>query len=802
MARLGVPWDPRLLRTTYAPEQYELLGVMVDEFKRASETERLNADRNYLAVLSDKRLGWEDLRTENLFNPATGSRDDYRYRALLYLLARHSLLCEYGSAAWRILVADGAAQRPDRREPELVDIPSQTRTLWRELRSSTPRTGGQNLGEYLDDPQTPGSDPLAVHLGEVRAALRRLSRLNTASLERLLGEAVDLSTHRLDAWITSYATKRLNWLRGKSGAASGVHIGGYGWVEGLRPAPARTPVTPPADEGGSPLYEVQGNAGYVHAPSVAHAAAATILRSGYLTHRGTGSGDALAIDLSSERARLAEELLEGVRAGQPLGALLGYRFERGLHEGHPGLELDEYIPPFRELEPLVARKLIEGGTPLPAIAANNVVDGLKLLDRHRTGRIPWGTANLPAGSGSKHDAVVAELDRLADAVDAVADASMAESVYQLAQGNLTRAGSVLDAANRGETSAPELEVVRSARSGIAVTHRVALLVGEAGGPAPGWTEESRKRPRAQAEPRLNAWAEEALGDPSAVRCDAIWLDPETGEDLEGPDPTRLTLDRVGLCALDVLAGSMASAAESELDRRLARVAIEDGAPAGAPAGARVRLRFEPDPSWPSGDLPMGNFLELARALERMVSEARPLDRRDLEEPTSEAGTGADLGELEGRADDAVDALQQAAGASGLGVERPRRARCRPARPCPLRPAGHGGARLGAGRDARGDGQGGRRGGGATARGGRRRGRRGSLWGSRAQARRGPAGAAGRRFRGRLPRHAFIRPRSGLGARGQLRGQQVAPGRRPAGLGQLADQERLAFARAPPASSTP
>jgi hypothetical protein len=115
LAALGAPWDPRLLRAAFGPEEYELLGVMVDEFKRASETQPLNKERNYLAVLCDKRLSWDDLRAEDLFNPATGNKDDYRYRALLYLLARHALLCEYGSAAWRILVADGAAQRPERR---------------------------------------------------------------------------------------------------------------------------------------------------------------------------------------------------------------------------------------------------------------------------------------------------------------------------------------------------------------------------------------------------------------------------------------------------------------------------------------------------------------------------------------------------------------------------------------------------------------------------------------------------------------------------------------------------------------
>ena len=35
----------------------------------------------------------------------------------------------------------------------------------------------------------------------------------------------------------------------------------------------------------------------------------------------------MAIDLSSTRVRLALWLLDGVRQGQPLGGLLGYRFE-------------------------------------------------------------------------------------------------------------------------------------------------------------------------------------------------------------------------------------------------------------------------------------------------------------------------------------------------------------------------------------------------------------------------------------------------------------------------------------------
>ena len=67
--------------------------------------------------------------------------------------------------------------------------------------------------------------------------------------------------------------------------------------------------------------------GYIAAPSLAHAVSAALLRSGREAHRAE---DAFDLDLSSARVREALKLLEGVAAGQPLAALLGYRIERKL----------------------------------------------------------------------------------------------------------------------------------------------------------------------------------------------------------------------------------------------------------------------------------------------------------------------------------------------------------------------------------------------------------------------------------------------------------------------------------------
>ena len=63
----------------------------------------------------------------------------------------------------------------------------------------------------------------------------------------------------------------------------------------------------------------------MHTPSLTQAATAALLRSGHLSHAGNGNPDDLfAIDLSSERVRLASWLLDGVRQGQPLGERRGF----------------------------------------------------------------------------------------------------------------------------------------------------------------------------------------------------------------------------------------------------------------------------------------------------------------------------------------------------------------------------------------------------------------------------------------------------------------------------------------------
>ena len=237
-------------------------------------------------------------------------------------------------------------------------------------------------------------------------------------LPELLAEIIDVYTHRLDAWVTSLASLRL------SPAASGR--GGRGAYRRLRLAggPSPAPVGQQVDLGEEDgVATISSQDGYIHAPSLQHAATAAVLRSGFLAHPGDTT---FAVNLSSRRARTARWLLGGVRQGQSLGSLLGYRFERALHDA----DLDTEIPTYRQHVPGAdgdrADRPPDANADLwshstEAIAARNVVDGMALV------RAGPDALKITA----KPSAVAPILADLADALDAVGDLVLAESVYHL-----------------------------------------------------------------------------------------------------------------------------------------------------------------------------------------------------------------------------------------------------------------------------------------------------------------------------------------------------------------------------------
>lgn len=653
---VGADWSPRLLDALFW-QWVELNGPHVDGGARSVHDERLSdvdglAD-NYITWLM--QAGIDALR-EEAYPGGTPPN------ALLYLVLRHALLLALVRAADAGDVV-GDRTKSAWREAELVDVDAKiaTERPWDRVGAFVSTAGEvTTAGTFAEAAfreatvrdRAPSGAALA-ELHAVGAALAHLENRPTAVLDRALAESLDAGSHRLDAWITSLATKRLAELRGDG--AEGICIGAYGWLEGLRPRRGSTQPELPA--GASPETDAQ-NLGFLHAPSIGQATTAAVLRAGARSH----DGSVLDIDLTSARVRLAEATFDGVRQGQPLGALLGYRFERALHDAHdgtPSLELDRFILPFRRLAPLAAGKRDPSDTgAVEAAAASNVVDGLALIELRDQSRIVYGTDALPSASTAEQNAIGAAIDALADVADALADAALAESVHSLVQGNPTRAGATLDAVATGEAPPPELQFARTPRTGIGVSHRVSMLFSQAAAPAAIDPQQYPERAREDAEPELHAWVSKLFGPQNAVVCHASfsWSDV-SGDHTSGP--VEVKLSELGLAPLDVLYASTPTEQEerTQLDQHVVRRALE-GRPAGTLARAHVSLDYTRT-GVTAAQLSFDELLELARAARELLTSAEPLNAIDLslpEEAQVRAG-GVDLVDLHGRADRAVARLK-------------------------------------------------------------------------------------------------------------------------------------------------
>jgi hypothetical protein len=145
-----------------------------------------------------------------------------------------------------------------------------TRTVWDQLNEtiSVPGVSGpKKLWEYLlgflpsGEPDT-AREPDLKPLSDFRASLAHLKSLDANRLEDLMTGTLDLCSHRLDAWITSFATKRLAEMR--SASPTSVLFGGYGWVTNLKPAVAQTRVTPLPPGEQDPIFQLANNPSFTH----------------------------------------------------------------------------------------------------------------------------------------------------------------------------------------------------------------------------------------------------------------------------------------------------------------------------------------------------------------------------------------------------------------------------------------------------------------------------------------------------------------------------------------------------------
>ncbi|MGW0735575.1 hypothetical protein [Streptomyces sp. NPDC002851] len=470
-------------------------------------------------------------------------------------------------------------------------------------------------------------------LARTHEALRTLAQAPPDQLDWAFRGHLDLYATRLDAWFTGLASHRLADQR--AAAPGGVHLGCWGFVEDLR-----------RDVGSA-----AESLGYVHTPSLAHAASTALLRNGRLANRGA-DGKVFDLEVTSERVRRAQWLLDGVAQGQRLAALLGYRLERRLREA--GLEMMRYQMPLRRTAPLRGPD-VAPDTSVEVLAARDVVDGVTLLDRWREDPAEVladvaahaELATLPAGDATRLRAV---MDYVNDSYDAVSDLLVAESVHQAAVGNLDRSGAALSAHDR-HGRAPDLDFIASPQSGHTVAHRVAVVLQDAT-LGHGWPRDAR----GAAEPLLDAWVARLLGDPAKWQFSAVLtahgrsttLSPVSAADLGiGPLSLALAAQRPG------------EGRPSELEQR---VALAFAARAGD-ADPTAELTLKPDPP---GTTATGGLALLSTLTEWVakVAGAAPLTAGDFvsgDDVRPGMGEGAP-----GSADTAELAARVAATRSRLG----------------------------------------------------------------------------------------------------------------------------------------
>jgi hypothetical protein len=441
------------------------------------------------------------------------------------------------------------------------------------------------------------------------SALATLSGRSADELELRLRETLGLAGHRLDAWITGLASRALAAVR--DGGSGALRIGGFGWVEKLIPDAVGT----------------RESRGFIHAPSLEHAATAAVLRAGWDAHGSHDPGSSMAVDLRSERVRVAAYVVDGVRRGGDLGDLLGCRFERRLHD----LSLDRFIDDCR-------RRVLEadGITRAP----RGPVDGLDLAELYHG---PGVRIDLPdqasftvrpdkLESAPGRTGLQGALNGLLASMDAVADASLADSMHHLLQGNSERASATLDAIATGAVPPPRLAGLDTPVTGASVTHRLLVALPPAAGAVPGWGSS----PRSELEPSLSAWVASLLGDPAKVRC-GVRRGATGGEvavsladlaDGQGLSPLDALFEGPAMWARRARGHVLSQPSHAEHENEL----VVDTAPAGLAAG----------------ELSFDDLSELTSALRSVLAASRPLDARDLALPGAELESGADLVEADAR----------------------------------------------------------------------------------------------------------------------------------------------------------
>ncbi|MEZ4447225.1 MAG: hypothetical protein R3B72_49555 [Polyangiaceae bacterium] len=462
-----------------------------------------------------------------------------------------------------------------------------------------------------------------VFSDEYRNHLERLLRvmekgngkdpIDSEAMSWLIRESLDLASHRVDAWITSLATRRLDEMR--NARPDGVYLGVYGWVERLGPASEDGPAS----------------SGFFVAPSPDQTRATAILKSAHWERERATDEPDMAIDLGARRVQEGQRLLEGTRQGYSLGRILGHRCERLLN----GTEAARHIPALRRAFPADPSVEIDADG-IPA----GTTDGLALLHAWRA----WSETGetLPELAAVWAD-IDGSMEVLWGMADAAADQGLYESTLAAVRGAFQLSATFTDAA-AGKRVAPPMEGLNTPQGGTRIfSHTVLSLDGV--GPS-AWSATS---PLTEAFPHLDAWVGALLGPPTAIKVRCRYHDGVLRQ-------RWVTMAEFGVSPLELmLMTGGGRGAGGELAIRL-QSALRRSDP------ERRDIQLDLD-ARPDDGAPLAEVLPLLDQLRRVLHRTRPLRGSMLldPDPTRDGGFGVegsgthlDVGDLASRTHAALE----------------------------------------------------------------------------------------------------------------------------------------------------
>lgn len=654
-----------LARQAIARNYIDLAAQLMPDSKEHEVWEQGGQIKNRRSFDQRKDISTIDFELEHLFDRS------------FFNIYEGEMVAKFGAEVKHFLENTGKA--PNQIHPFYYTY---DKNKWNYLQETTYETADKTIGAFIDEKVKKNSRAKAYQpLVEAKKALDALQGLSTTELQRLFSGHLDLCSYRLDAWQLGLVNRRLKKLRAEeNGNPTGIYLGAFGYLENLSPNNLKTVyrvVEDPEfeeatnqfnsnrlvlpvihfqsfinnevdiDELLSKAYIYLGkhasgsferarsnpetivhqplpdpaNHGFIHTPSQDHAIAAAILRAGFLANNPSKAYDEFAINLSSERVRKALYYIEGLRNGQELAALLGYQFERDLHDA-PVPYLDAYLLEFRTRFPL--NRDLENHSnndTTETQKAFNVVNGLDLLNKYREGNENIDLLLRTTGIELDNNPLAKEnvkraLDHLNNSLDALSDLLVSESIFQTAKGDLDRSGSILKMLNNDkEIEIPE--ITQTPKAGKPLSHLVGVQFNLKG------TEKiwaGVDSPRSLLNPGLNRWLFEQMPNPWKM-CFNI----DVGGELK-----KLSIRNLLIQPIDLLAFFQEKDPFSEtsaLTYWIKEVAIKFFKPT---LDTPIRVLYYDKRNMGSTQKTLGELKPLFENLLKIVNNSRPLFPSDLQ----------------------------------------------------------------------------------------------------------------------------------------------------------------------------